>query len=442
MKILFILPEFLPQTGGGIITYYQHLLPELVSLGHQVHVYVGSPFSTKLEDYEVSGITVRFLDPSTVTNRLDHFGSYKALPELQRHLASAWAIWEQVNEGQNYDIIDTTDWGLLFVPWIVEEDSPPTIVQLHGSIGQIDYYDPLGGDELKGHLTRLLEVQLLSFADELQAHSTNNANEWNRLTNRKIHYSPPAWSPHQNTYTLSERTPNGLVVGRIQYWKGPIVLCEAMRLLGKTAPVIDWIGRDTTYIKASESMSAYLSQNFPDVWGSKVRPVGPCSPEETARRQALAAFCVIPSVWDVFNFTCVEEMGCGQAVICSTGAGASGLIKDGENGLPFPANDAEALAGKLEQLLSMTTVQRESMGRAARETILSTLNPAVVAEHRIKRYESLIARGRHLSRLPAWVTDSVRPHEPLSNPLAFLDNLPLRELSRYTLRRGLRHILN
>jgi len=70
------------------------------------------------------------------------FDRYRLMPELQRHLAAAWAAWERANGGAGFDVTETTDWGLLFIPWIVEESRPPVLVQLHGSIGQIDFHDP------------------------------------------------------------------------------------------------------------------------------------------------------------------------------------------------------------------------------------------------------------------------------------------------------------
>ena len=64
-------------------------------------------------------------------------------------------------------------------------------------------------------------------------------------------------------------------------------------------------------------------------------------PEEVARLQRAARFNVITlDLRDVFNFTCVEAMASGRPVICSRGAGASGLIEDGVNGFVFESGDA------------------------------------------------------------------------------------------------------
>lgn len=436
MKILFILPEYLPHTGGGIVTFYRNVLPELVRQGHQVHVIAGSAFTSKSASYEADGVTVEFLDSDLVTLNLDKFARYHATPELQRHLAAAWTAWEQV-QGQSYDLVETTDWGLLFVPWVVEATSPPTVVQLHGSVGQIDFYDPRPGDELQGNLTRLLEVGLLSTADELQTYSQLNAQAWSQLTNREVVYIPPAWGISSNSSQLEEKSSNGLVVGRIQYWKGPTVLCEALRLLGDTAPTIDWVGRDTAY-QDNVSMSSYLAQTYPDIWAVKIRPLGSRSLEATARLQAEASYIAVPSIWDVFNYTCVEGMGYAQAVLCSQGAGAASLIADKFNGLTFPAGNPKALAESINYLHSMSVDERSQMGKAARKTVQTKLEPSSIVRQRIETYEKLIQRGKATVRPNSWLSEAVSPGKSLKQPLAFLEHLPLRELGTYVLHRSLK----
>ena len=449
MKLLFIIPEYPPYSAGGISTFYRHLLPELSKLGHKVHVLVGSAFTDTQPSYELDGITVEFLDSAAVDSNLTKFENYHAVPELKRHLSAAWTAWEQVNQGQGYDLVEATDWGLLFVPWIVADNSIPSVVQLHASVGQIDWHDPEKGGELLAHLVRLLEVGLLAHADELQSYAQPNAREWNSLTQRPVTYIPPAWSSASdlndsgiNNINESEAKPlKGLVVGRIQYWKGPTFVCEALRLMGDAASTIDWVGRDVAYGKLGIPMSTYLSQTYPDIWGIKLHPVGLKSPQETAELQSKADFILVPSTWDVCNYTAIEGMGHGRVVLCSTGAGASGLINNGENGFTFSANDPVALAKSLNKLQSMDVKARQQMGALARETVKTLLHPQQVAVQRIKAYEQLINRGKYPVRPNPWLIDAVSPHSPLEQPLAFLENLTLQELSQYTLQRGLRKLM-
>ncbi|MEI8296288.1 MAG: glycosyltransferase family 4 protein, partial [Alphaproteobacteria bacterium] len=394
MKLLFIIPEYPPHSGGGIATFYRDTLFEIVAQGHQVHVLVGSAFTSKLPSYVKDGVRVDFLDTDLVNLNLHKFSHYRAIPELQRHLAAAWAAWEQVKGGDGYDLVEVTDWGMLFAPWIVSPDSPPTVVQLHGSIGQIDFYDPQIDSQLQGNYVRLLEAGLLSSADELQANSQSNTKVWKLLTNRDVNYIPPALVSEDLMQLPSESSSstNGLVVGRIQYWKGVTVLCEALRLLGEKSPNIDWIGRDTAYRDVKSSMSDYLKEHYSEIWQNKIIPLGTFPPNTTRQYQSQAKFILVPSIWDVFNYTCVEGMAQGKVVLCSEGAGVSDLIVHGQNGLTCLANNAEDLADKLEQMLSFNHKQRQEIGQAAKETVCNQLAPARIAQKRIERYQNLIQK--------------------------------------------------
>ena len=444
MKLLFVIPEYPPHYGGGIASFYQQLLPNLAYAQHQITVLVGNAFTTKSLDYQQDSVKVKFLDTDLVNTYLRKFDHYRAIPELQRHLATAWAAWEQVDGGKGYDLVEVTDWGMLFAPWIVSPDSPSTVVQLHASIGQIDFYDPQHDCQLQSHFTRLLESNLLSVADELQANSQSNAKAWQQLTNRDVRCIPPSLSlgvaRSPQNYPQSNSN-NGLVVGRIQHWKGVTVLCEALRLLEDKAPNIDWVGRDTVYRESTSSMTSYLEQNYSDIWGKYIHPVGTFLPEKTNQIQAEAKFIIVPSIWDVFNFACVEGMALGKVVLCSQGAGASGLITHEINGLVFKENDPQSLATCLETVMGWSPSKLEEVGMAAKQTIKVDLNPKLIAQKRIEAYKDLIGRGKYPIKPNQWLIDAVSPHKKLDKQLAFLDRLPLSELVKYTIHRSLKKIL-
>ena len=444
MNLLFVIPEYPPHSGGGIVTFYRDILPEIVDQGHQVHVLVGSAFTSKLPSYVRDGVSVDFLDTDLVNSYLHKFSHYKAIPELQRHLAASWAVWDQVKGGDGYDLVEVTDWGMLFAPWIVSANSPPTVVQLHGSCGQIDFYDPQINNQLEANFLRLLEAGLLFCADELQTYSQSNVKAWQQLTNRDVRYIPPSLSlgvaRSPQNYPQSNSN-NGLVVGRIQHWKGVTVLCEALRLLEDKAPNIDWVGRDTVYQESTSLMTGYLEQNYGDIWGKYIHPVGTFLPEKTNQIQAEAKFIIVPSIWDVFNFACVEGMALGKVVLCSQGAGASGLITHEINGLVFKENDPQSLATCLEAVMGWSPSKLEEVGMAAKQTIKVDLNPKLIAQKRIEAYKDLIGRGKYPIKPNQWLIDAVSPHKKLDKQLAFLDRLPLSELVKYTIHRSLKKIL-
>ena len=427
MRILLVLPEYPPQYGGGIATYYGELVPALAAQGHTVDVLVGSAFTEQRPTRNEDGYTVEFLDVKRRRKAVDELTAYEAVPPLRRSLAAAWALFQQSGGGEGYDVVETTDFGLLFLPWVTSEHAPPVLVQLHASGGQVDAHEPKKGETLRGHLMRLFEVRGLPGADGLQTYARTNAQRWGKRLNREISYCPPplCCDTHSETQRPEENPEfEGFVAGRIQYWKGPTVLCEAQARLGEQAPRIDWAGRDTDYRAAGQSMSSYLAETYPDVWKQSVQPTGQLRPEEVSKRQQAARFVVVPSIWDVFNYTVVEAMREGTVTICSDGAGASDLIENGENGFVVPAEDDELLADAIQKTLALSPEERKEIGHAGRETVQQTLEPGRIARRRIETYAEV--QGGDVDKDMTWLAEAVRPNgrfEVPSGRLSFLDQI-------------------
>jgi glycosyltransferase involved in cell wall biosynthesis len=317
------------------------------------------------------------------------------------------------------------------------------VVQLHGSNGQVDYHDPLEGGALAGLLTRMLEAALLGRADELQSGGRANAIEWSDLLNREVDHIWPALRTDVEPVGVPparlDADSVGVVVGRIQSWKGPEVLCQAVALLGRSAPQLIWIGRDHPFRRLNQSMSDHLRASYRGIWGEKITPIGELNREMTAGVQAAAKFVVVPSTWDVFNLTGAEAMRLGKVVICSEGAGVAGLIRQGENGFLFPAGDAAKLADLLAKVATLPLPERMRIGQNARETILHDLDPDRIAAQRIDRYLRLKAKRPDYRRPHLWCNSMF--DASITRPsFAFLNTLPLKQIVGHALKRSLNRL--
>jgi glycosyltransferase involved in cell wall biosynthesis len=443
MKLLYVLPEYVTNAGGGIITFYRHFLPLLAEQGHEVRVIVGSGVVAQRSrpPVVIDRVSVEMLDDDLLDRHHTRFARYSAMPGLRRFLAGAWAMREQAGNGEGFDLVEAADWGLLFLPWVVAH-GPPVVVQLHGSMGQIELHDPVRGEEAQGSLVRMLECGGVSNAVGAQAYSHSNGDFWQRQSGRAVERILPAWKPLRSIDDGGRRGSRGLVVGRVQRWKGPEVLCQALRLMGASAPSIDWVGRDTPYQRRDVKTTDYLRQTWPDVWGRAVSHLHQRSFEQTARMQSKAAFMIVPSLWDTFNFTCVEAMGAGTPVVCSTGAGASELIEDGVNGFMFENGSAESLVGALERMLSMGETARSNLVDAARQTVLHELEPAKICSLRLAAYERLMqARPAIAPPNDDWLRLAAEPGEAGSHrELDFLHHFPLRSLIGHSVNRSLKKL--
>jgi glycosyltransferase involved in cell wall biosynthesis len=382
MKILFVLPEYLPRVGGGIITNFSSLLPWLARAGHEVKVIYGSSFVNTPGGGRstIDGIEVEILDSDLFAKFTPRFSRYETVPKLQRHLAAAWALWEQAQRNPSPDIVQVTDWGLLFLPWMLRK-GPPVVTSLHGSIGQVAQHDPFEGDPAADALIQLIEILGLSSIDAVMSHSTSNVHFWTEKLARKVDLIRPVFVPRDLPQDPGERTQRGLVIGRVQRWKGPHVLSEAIDLLGQGAPDIDWVGRDLPMDKSSGSTTRHLAQTWPGVWGRKINHLPEESPAQIRRRQLAAGFVIVPSTWDVFNFTCVEAMTATAPIICSSGVGASDLIESGVTGYVYDPTDAPGLAENIERLVSMSPQRRAEMGKAGAASIKRALAPRPFFRH-------------------------------------------------------------
>jgi glycosyltransferase involved in cell wall biosynthesis len=433
VKILLITPEFPPDSGGGIGVYCGDLASELRAQGCEVGVLAGSAFVHGQKSYEFDGRPISVLETHRFDDWFGRFQHFAMFPELRRHLAAAFALHEQANAGEEFDAVEVTDWGMLFLPWIMSSQAR-VLVQLHGSNGQIAHFEPVVGREAEGAVSLLLEKIALQAAPALSSQSQSNLHWWEALLRRPVGYLPPllkADAMEAQPYHLND---NWLCVGRIQHWKGPQVACAAWQELGDAAPQLDWVGRDTAHGASGQSTSAWLSRQFPKVWGEKIKPVGRIPADQWQQRMLATKAVLIPSLWDTFNLAAAEAMSRGKVVVVSDGAGAADLVQHGVNGFIFPKGDTAALVKLVKHVESLNQEELNKIGQNAVATIREQLDPTRIAAEKIKLFRSLSeARTNDVS----WLRESLMPATG-AKPLAFLDGLPLKELTRYVARRGMK----
>jgi hypothetical protein len=304
-------------------------------------------------------------------------------------------------------------------------------------MGQIAEHDPQQGAELEQAFVQLFEPQLLRCAHRVQTYSIANQRFWERGTGRAVHMIRPAYLLPPLPNNLEVET-SGRVFGRLQRWKGPHILCEALRLLGGRAPQIEWFGGVKPWASGEWPADRRLAADFPGVWSVSLHHRPAIPREQVFALQASALFNVVPSTWDVFNFTAVESMAAARPTIVSTGAGASELIIDGQNGFTFENGNPEALAAVIDRVLSMTESRRREIGAAGRMTIQVELDPARIGEQRAAAYEEAI-RSFHDSppqKPHEWLVRMLTP-EPAAGPdfNPFLDPVPLRAMGKHMARR-------
>jgi glycosyltransferase involved in cell wall biosynthesis len=369
LNILFILPEFYPTTGGGICTYYQELLSETTKNGlYNITVIQGSGVDVRGGSASWKDIPIYYLTADVFHRYRKRFSSISPDPELQNHMASSWAMFELAESlQQKFDAVVTTDWGFGFVPWIIRQQIP-VIVHLHGSVGQINFFDTPCGWEFWSAMYLQTEVALLSFANQLVTHSHQNIKFWRQrfFIDKEITLVPATIAQkkilEEDTQSGGEKC-IGMVVGRIQNWKGAIQLCEAVQLLPadkQNKLKIYWIGRDTVYSKTHSSTNNYLLKKYPGIWGKIIEPLGEKNKDELETLYQQSGWTLVPSTWDMFNLTAVEHLLHKKTLLCSKAAGVSDFLTN-ETAILFNSTPCD-LANALEEVMNLNNSRLQSLG--------------------------------------------------------------------------------
>lgn len=436
MRVMIVTPEYSGH-GGGIGTYYRLLAPAMARAGATVVVVEGSGF----ESYDSShaethaGVVVHRLERSRAARWSDQFQHLQATPLLRRMVAGAWAAWEQAEALGEFDVVESTDFALMYLPPAIAPRAP-LVAQMHGSFGQIMIHDPAADAELDGALSLVLETGAAKLAGARQTSSQSNAAYWRAQTPMNVDLLRPAWRPAAANRAAAPISSRIAVFGRIQRWKGPHIVCEALRTM-RAAPMIDWYGRDVAHDRCA-STSGWLEKSYPEIWGVRIHAHRPIPPDDVQAIQSSALLNLVPSTWDVFNFTAVEAMASGRPVICSNAAGASELIDDGVTGFVYDGRSPAALAEVLDRALSLSPNHLAEIGKRAQEAVLRGLNPEVIAQERLAAYRALSNDRPEAQKAADWLSQIALPRRSSAGDLAFLDQLPMRRLADYLMRRASR----
>jgi hypothetical protein len=160
------------------------------------------------------------------------------------------------------------------------------------------------------------------------------------------------------------------------------------------------------------------------------------SPDRVQALQSTSLLNLIPSTWDVFNFTVIEAMASGRPVVCSDRAGASELIEDGVTGFIYDGTSSTALANTLRRALSHSPQELAAIGAAAKARIITRLDPITIAKERIVAYRTVVEATPDGPKVPEWLAQLAQPRSPNGTQYRFLDKLPLRPLVNHLFRRA------
>ncbi len=174
-------------------------------------------------------------------------------------------------------------------------------------------------------------------------------------------------------------------VGELREKKGLATLLTGYTLLSKSLPATLLIVGEVR-----EGDDKKVFEEFRNQGSGKnlVSITGSIPHRDLPAYYSLMDVFVHPSLRDGMPNAVLEAMACGLPVVATPVGGMLDVIRDGENGLLVPVNDAEALAKAVQTLLADHAL-RTRIVTAARQTILEGFTPEKELEANLEVYRKL-----------------------------------------------------
>jgi glycosyltransferase involved in cell wall biosynthesis len=144
--------------------------------------------------------------------------------------------------------------------------------------------------------------------------------------------------------------------GRLGPQKALGVALEAVAAVPEVSLVVAGDGPDRAALEARASQLGLVG---------RARFLGTQSREQVLRLFRAADVSVLPSVWENFPHTVVEALAVGCPVIATSVGGVPEVVREGENGLLVPPNDAAALGGAIRRFFEDDELRGRLAGAAA-----------------------------------------------------------------------------
>jgi teichuronic acid biosynthesis glycosyltransferase TuaC len=221
---------------------------------------------------------------------------------------------------------------------------------------------------------------------DMLAHFTGSTERIRVLPNgvERTVFTPPApGEPYDRNQIL--------FIGFLNHNKGVDILFRAMQLLWQRRPEARLVlagGNFYRNPRRQEQRLRSLAENLR--LGDRVRFLGPQPPQEVAKLMRQSALLVLPSRAESFGVVLVEALACGTPVLATRCGGPQDIVTE-DVGILVPVDDAAALAGGMERILSERqrysparlrnyALERFSWDQIALETV-DLYHEAVAARH-------------------------------------------------------------
>lgn len=405
MKILFLSAQYPPEAkGGGELS--THIIAQgLKKLGHRVHVVTSG---LKENETELDGVSVLTL-PLTLRS--------KPLFEHAHSKQAARIFLKYVKNLSSYDIVHAHDFrSALMLSELRMNNAVVTArdyAQISGCTNNIQgdgNIDPgcQGGNELfKCH--RVAEASLArkpfrmwqyrynlpfrkaafhSFKHQIFISSAQK-DLIAKYQDISQQHTAVIYNPISQEYLaeplLKGEVGNVLYAGRVEMYKGVLVLLKAWRNVVKT-------NQRAHLTIAGDGAQREEYERLTSTWGLQYRiTFTPHVPYHRLKGMINEAeILVAPHLWvEPFGRTVIEGMSRGKIVISSNIGGPAEIIQHGKTGFLFERGSVQGLQRELDHALEMNHFDKKEIGIAARDYVRDNLNMEKIAKEHQEFYVAI-----------------------------------------------------
>lgn len=394
---------------GGMNVYVRDLTKELGRRSVGVDVF------TRSQDEHVPHV----LHDLGFGNRIVHIPAGPEVPVSKTDLVNYLPQFvQQIKEFAwkkeiQYDLIHSHYWLSGLAALELRGDWGVPVIQMFHTLGAMKNRVARAPDEFASDLRLETEKRLLQESDRIVAATQAEMAQLQwlyRADTNRITVVPPGVDTTR-FYPIPKDEAVGFIgtpakqcmllyVGRIEPLKGIDTLIEAMAIMKQKGfsdifPIcLAIIGGDAEF--SDEQMTAEMErlQALRESLGldDMIMFLGKQDQDTLQYYYSAAEVVVVPSHYESFGMVALEAMACGTPVVASETGGLAFLVKDGETGFHVPAADADALAGRLIELMENSEL-RETLGKQA-HAYAKGFTWSIVADHILELYASVLAEFR------------------------------------------------
>jgi hypothetical protein len=400
LNICLVSREYPVETGwGGIGTYTYNLAHGLAERGHNIHV-ISQSMSGKDVDY-MDGI----VNVHRVVHRemFFHNWPFREFSLRLEYSGSVYLKLKEIIKKYKIDIVEAPNLSAEAFIYCLNKNTP-LVTRLHTHFSEaIKFYGMPKSFDFR--ISCLLEDAAIRMSDlvvcSTRAHAFLVAEETG-FKKEEIKIIPLGISlPREHLLKAPEnQRPIVLFVGRLEKRKGAHTLAEAVPLVLKKIPDVEFIfiGRDTFVSndfvsvngKDKHSFQKFVEGKIPVSCRENVKFLGYIDQKKLPYYYNLCDVFAAPSLYESFGLIYIEAMSYGKPVIGCSAGGVPELINSGVNGILVPPEDSSALALEIVNLLKNKEA-RKKMGAEARRHVENCFSRDLMIERTEKAYLDLIA---------------------------------------------------